>query len=357
MRTACLRRIPRNSRLRPGTQHRHRRLPRFSALEVPEAAAADEPINRRNAPSRSAPSAALPAPADDGSARTTTSDPAGRIANRDRMRCRNRRATRCRTTDPPTVRPTTNPTLGPTVGSASPAPAQARYTTTEPRAARRPRRTPVAKSSRRVSRAAAGSNAGYPVSKDQADNSMRPLRRRAARIARPARVRMRNRNPWVLARRRLFGWNVRLPLLTAVASRCCAARSSMVESQPSGLRVVGPSPAGAGGTAANVSPGNGNHSEPWARARENTHRWAGDGPSLGGRDPSRQNRRLASLSGRHAVTSLVLAYTGFLWQHPRLVSLRRPNWRPPGKLARRGPGERGDQLCTAVDNSVDALGS
>jgi hypothetical protein len=36
------------------------------------------------------------------------------------------------------------------------------------------------------------------------------LRRRAARIPRPARVRIRRRNPWVLARRRLFGWNVRL---------------------------------------------------------------------------------------------------------------------------------------------------
>jgi hypothetical protein len=38
----------------------------------------------------------------------------------------------------------------------------------------------------------------------------RPLRRRAARIARPARVRMRSRNPCVFARWRLFGWNVRL---------------------------------------------------------------------------------------------------------------------------------------------------
>ena len=32
----------------------------------------------------------------------------------------------------------------------------------------------------------------------------------APRIARPARVRMRSRKPWVLARRRLFGWKVRL---------------------------------------------------------------------------------------------------------------------------------------------------
>src|SRR3954453_2509167 len=39
---------------------------------------------------------------------------------------------------------------------------------------------------------------------------LRPLRRRAERIERPARVRMRNRNPCTLWRRRLFGWYVRL---------------------------------------------------------------------------------------------------------------------------------------------------
>ena len=44
----------------------------------------------------------------------------------------------------------------------------------------------------------------------QAESRERPLARRPARIARPARVRMRRRNPWVLARRRLFGWKVRL---------------------------------------------------------------------------------------------------------------------------------------------------
>ena len=47
------------------------------------------------------------------------------------------------------------------------------------------------------------------------------LRRREARIARPARVRIRRRKPWVLARRRLFGWKVRL--LTRCL-RCCQAR-------------------------------------------------------------------------------------------------------------------------------------
>jgi hypothetical protein len=45
---------------------------------------------------------------------------------------------------------------------------------------------------------------------DQADRTRRPLERRPARMARPARVRMRSRKPWVLARRRLFGWKVRL---------------------------------------------------------------------------------------------------------------------------------------------------
>jgi hypothetical protein len=38
----------------------------------------------------------------------------------------------------------------------------------------------------------------------------RPLPRRAAMIARPARVRIRRRKPCFLCRRRLFGWNVRL---------------------------------------------------------------------------------------------------------------------------------------------------
>jgi hypothetical protein len=50
----------------------------------------------------------------------------------------------------------------------------------------------------------------------QADNRTRPLRRRRAMIARPARVRMRIRKPWVFARWRLFGWYVRLPLAMTI---------------------------------------------------------------------------------------------------------------------------------------------
>src|SRR6185312_2520936 len=52
---------------------------------------------------------------------------------------------------------------------------------------------------------------------DQALRWSRPLRRRAARMARPARIRMRSRKPCVLARRRLFGWKVRL--LTVVSGQ------------------------------------------------------------------------------------------------------------------------------------------
>ena len=52
---------------------------------------------------------------------------------------------------------------------------------------------------------------------DQAESSVRPLPRRAARMARPARVRMRERKPCFLARRRLFGWKVRL--LTVITPR------------------------------------------------------------------------------------------------------------------------------------------
>ncbi len=49
----------------------------------------------------------------------------------------------------------------------------------------------------------------------QAVSERRPLRRRPDTMARPARVRIRSRKPCTLARRRLFGWKVRLPLATA----------------------------------------------------------------------------------------------------------------------------------------------
>lgn len=56
------------------------------------------------------------------------------------------------------------------------------------------------------------------LTRDQADNARRPLRRRPDTIARPARVRIRKRKPCTRARRRLFGWKVRLPLATTFSS-------------------------------------------------------------------------------------------------------------------------------------------
>jgi hypothetical protein len=72
-----------------------------------------------------------------------------------------------------------------------------------------PRRTPPAAASSplREAPAVTAANAGCA---GQTLTRARPLRRRAARTARPALVRMRSRNPCVFARRRLFGWNVRL---------------------------------------------------------------------------------------------------------------------------------------------------
>lgn len=69
----------------------------------------------------------------------------------------------------------------------------------------------------RVMRLRAGSTA-KDLTCDQAESARRPLRRRPDTIARPARVRIRNRKPCTRARRRLFGWKVRLPLATTFSS-------------------------------------------------------------------------------------------------------------------------------------------
>ena len=55
-----------------------------------------------------------------------------------------------------------------------------------------------------------GKRDGVPAG--QADRRVRPLPRRADKMARPARVRMRVRKPCVRARRRLLGWNVRFDM-------------------------------------------------------------------------------------------------------------------------------------------------
>ena len=75
---------------------------------------------------------------------------------------------------------------------------------------------------------------------DQADSRRRPLARRALRMARPARVDIRCRNPWLFARRRLFGWNVRF---THASSTRMTRRSARVPLAPSGHQArVGSTP-------------------------------------------------------------------------------------------------------------------
>jgi hypothetical protein len=56
---------------------------------------------------------------------------------------------------------------------------------------------------------------------DYAESSVRPLRRRAARMERPARVRIRRRNPCTFARRRLFGWKVLLLIAVSPMAQLC----------------------------------------------------------------------------------------------------------------------------------------
>jgi hypothetical protein len=65
-----------------------------------------------------------------------------------------------------------------------------------------------------------------------AESSMRPLRRRAPKMARPARVRMRRRKPCTLARRRLLGWNVRLLISQSPGEQMSRAHS---EAQNNGM--------------------------------------------------------------------------------------------------------------------------
>ncbi len=102
----------------------------------------------------------------------------------------------------------------------------------------------------------------------QAESRVRPLVRRAPRIERPARVRMRRRKPWVLARRRLFGWKVRLLTRRLLAlgttglrsfGRCVlpavAVRNSMLR------HCAAPGDELVNGCSANIS-GRG-RSEPW----------------------------------------------------------------------------------------------
>ena len=139
-----------------------------------------------------------------GKALTTSCKFSGVVASCSATRCLNRRLTRFRTTAPPTALDTTKPTRGDSIEESPEWVTWCACTTNVLRPTLTPCRTQVRKSSEERSRARAGSTASC-----QADSSARPLRRRAAKMERPARVRMRARKPCVRLRRRLLGWKVR----------------------------------------------------------------------------------------------------------------------------------------------------
>jgi hypothetical protein len=138
-----------------------------------------------------------------------------------RATCRNRRATRWRSTADPTPLPMISPTRGLLPSSSFP---RRTCTMTSDCNARTPCFTVASNSVDRLIRLRAGSTAKN-LTCDQADSARRPLRRRLDTIERPARVRIRKRKPCTRARRRLFGWKVRLPLATAFSSLSLALPS------------------------------------------------------------------------------------------------------------------------------------
>ncbi len=136
-----------------------------------------------------------------GSALTTRSSGCGAAANLCATRCLSLRFTRLRTTAFPTDLGTTKPARDTGWEESDACRTRVR------RATLTPRRSTIRNSVELRRRCCWGSTA---ASGPQPARRARPLLRRDAKIARPARVRMRRRKPWVRLRRRLLGWKVRL---------------------------------------------------------------------------------------------------------------------------------------------------
>jgi hypothetical protein len=152
---------------------------------------------------------------------------------------------------------------------------------------------------------ATGQSCGRGEHASQADRRLRPLPRRAARIARPARVRMRSRNPWVRDRRRLFGWKVRL----LTVGLPIMARQVIV---PADVRRPGHN--------ARITDG---------RRAELTPHLAGDLIRLRTPDQRLQSGCPSTASGtaqRHAGHGQMLATGRILWHSAALVSVRALGW-------------------------------
>jgi hypothetical protein len=99
-----------------------------------------------------------------------------------------------------------------------------------------------------------------------------------------------------------------------------------------------------------VPPGAQHRAGSRARTHKHTRRWARDWPEPRRGCRHRQNERLASPHGRHAVTSMMLALAGFLWQGLTLVSVParavpEDTQRPAHWWARGGSRECADRFC------------
>jgi hypothetical protein len=142
----------------------------------------------------------------------------------------------------------------------------------------------------------------------QADSLARPLRRRFAKMARPARVRMRRRKPCLRARRRLFGWYVRL--LTSGSSR--RGWSHLRRSPPTRNRALYGAGAKVGGRSFD------GHRSFTDLRPVNTRRVSRRPTSPRyGRTGDRSNRRAYAathrVSSRHAAADFILCSERLLW--------------------------------------------
>ena len=154
---------------------------------------------------RSAPSSVLAMPAAGGSARTTSTAEPGSDAAGAPGRGGGAGASRgCgpRRCPPPCSRPSRPAGRRRPASRAS----SSRCTTRAAPPARRPDSRCAGRHRCRATGESAASTGTVMSGPAQTARLLRPLRRREERMARPARVRMRRRNPCTLWRRRLFGW-------------------------------------------------------------------------------------------------------------------------------------------------------
>lgn len=168
-----------------------------------------------------------------GSARMTTSTPAGSLGMSVMHTWRSRREVRWRTTAFPTALETMRPNRGPVAAtSAGLSMVPLEFALMVSRACTTTVRVPCRRLPFIVRRNCGGDvSLWWAGSMIYADSFARPFLRRAATIARPERVLIRVRKPCLRARRRLFGWNVRLPFATSILLEVVRGHTAAVKRQ------------------------------------------------------------------------------------------------------------------------------